>query len=63
MGMSRQEDLSVEAVKIARRLQSLTPGRMYLFAFVKLFGRYLWAILTPQGVKVEKADRKTKDPS
>jgi len=55
--MGLPEDLSRPAVKLARRLQALATGRVYLLILVKLPGRWLWSVFpNTAGVKIEGVD-------
>jgi len=53
--VSLPEDLSLPAVKMARRMQALPCGKLHLVAVVKL-AKHLWLqfVLSGCGVKVEK---------
>jgi len=51
------EDLSSPAIKAARRLQSLSHGRLHLLAFFKIKGAWFLALIA-NGIKLEKLTKR-----
>lgn len=51
------QDLSTPAIKAARRLQSLLPGRLYLFALIKMASVWFLFVITREGIKLERLEK------
>jgi hypothetical protein len=52
--MATAEDLSPQAVRLARRLQALPDDRSYAFVLIKLSGgMWMLSIWDERGVKIE----------